>query len=103
MSPYQKAIVSHQYGDNVDNHSHLHYICSMFICICKQVTDHQIKEAVSNGAASFSDVQSALGVATQCGECKNHARQCMRQCRGQAKTTIILEKEARSDLTVSLA
>lgn len=61
---------------------------AMFVCICKQVTDSQIKQAVCDGACSFKDIQIELGVATQCGECKNHARQCMRASRPQSQTGI---------------
>ena len=73
----------------------------MFVCICKQVTDGQIKEAVSNGACSFKDVQSELGVATQCGECKNHARQCMRDCRSQCEGALFNSLPQSSDLVAS--
>ena len=73
----------------------------MFVCICKQVTDGQIKEAVTNGACSFKDVQSELGVATQCGECKNHARQCMRDCRNQCENTLLSNPSLSSDLVAT--
>lgn len=53
----------------------------MYVCICKQVTERDIHEAVDNGACSFKDVRTELGVATDCGECKQHARQCIRQAR----------------------
>lgn len=91
------------FRDDVDNHSHLHYSFSMFVCICKQVTDGQIKEAVSNGAASFSDVQSKLGVATQCGECKNHARKCMRQCSNQCSKRVSIDNQTQPDILAGLA
>jgi bacterioferritin-associated ferredoxin len=70
---------------------------SMYICICKQVTDHQIKEAVSNGACSFQEVQSQLGVATECGECKCHARKCMR------KSTSCQTEISQTSTTITLA
>ena len=73
----------------------------MFVCICKQVTDGQIKEAVSNGASSFTDVQTELGVATQCGECKNHARQCMRQCRSQCNQELITDNQVNNEVVVN--
>ena len=52
----------------------------MYICICNGITDSQIKEAVANGVGSFEDLQQQLGVANQCGECKCHARKCLREC-----------------------
>lgn len=41
----------------------------MYVCVCKGVTDHQIRRAVDNGARSFRDVQAATGCSTQCGKC----------------------------------
>jgi bacterioferritin-associated ferredoxin len=41
----------------------------MYVCICKGITDHQIKSAVNSGASSFRQVRNALGVASQCGKC----------------------------------
>ena len=35
----------------------------MFVCICNAITDHQIKETVSAGASTLSDLQAQLGVA----------------------------------------
>ena len=52
----------------------------MYICICNEITDTQIKQAVADGVGSFQDLQQQLGVAQQCGECKCHARNCMREC-----------------------
>jgi len=41
----------------------------MFVCICKSVTDHQIKDAVDTGVSSFEAMQSHLEVGTVCGGC----------------------------------
>ena len=71
----------------------------MYICICKQVTELQIQEAVSNGASSFRDIQIQLGVATQCGECKCHARNCMRECNNQCATSF---NQANSSIAVAV-
>lgn len=46
----------------------------MFICICKAITDNQIKDAVANGATTLSAVRKDLGVATQCCKCLPDAR-----------------------------
>jgi bacterioferritin-associated ferredoxin len=46
----------------------------MFVCICKSVTDTQIREAIANGAQSFNEVRRQLGVATQCCKCLPFAR-----------------------------
>ncbi|MFI0474432.1 (2Fe-2S)-binding protein [Halomonas sp. HMF6819] len=41
----------------------------MYVCMCKGVTDHQIRREVSDGARSWRDVREATGCATQCGKC----------------------------------
>jgi len=41
----------------------------MYVCLCKNVTDHRIREAVEDGARSWRDVQRATGCGTQCGKC----------------------------------
>ena len=46
----------------------------MYICICKQVTENQIKASIKEGAASIDDLCHDLGVASQCGQCNNCAK-----------------------------
>ena len=41
----------------------------MYVCLCSGITDRQIHSAVALGARTLEDLQSALGVATQCGRC----------------------------------
>ncbi len=50
----------------------------MYVCICKGITDTQIRAAVEDGASSLRDVHSALGVASQCGKCGIIARDIVR-------------------------
>jgi len=47
----------------------------MYICICKNVTEKQVSNAVSDGACSMKEVCSQLGIATGCGKCGSHARE----------------------------
>lgn len=51
----------------------------MFVCICKAVTDGDIKQAVADGACSFRDVRDQLGAATQCGKCATTTRDIIQQ------------------------
>ena len=46
----------------------------MYVCLCKAVTDRQIKEFVTGGSGSFEAVCKELGVATQCGKCSQLAQ-----------------------------
>lgn len=41
----------------------------MYICICKGITDSQIRDAVNNGASSLRKVRKQLGASSQCGKC----------------------------------
>ncbi len=47
----------------------------MYVCLCKAVTDNQIREAVQNGATQFGQVRKELGLASQCGKCGILARE----------------------------
>lgn len=61
----------------------------MYVCICQQVTDRDIREAVaSEGARSMRDLQRQLGVASTCGCCAPCARDVL---------TTALQETARDD------
>ena len=45
----------------------------MIVCVCRRVSDHQIRQAVADGAHSLECLQFDLGVATQCGRCADCA------------------------------
>ena len=51
----------------------------MYVCICKGITDTQIRAAVQDGASSLREVNSSLGVASQCGKCGIMAREIVRE------------------------
>ncbi len=51
----------------------------MYVCLCKQITDTQIRAAVQDGASSFKDVRNRLGVASQCGKCGTMTRDIVRE------------------------
>lgn len=51
----------------------------MYICLCKAVTDNQIREAVAKGATRFGQVRQELGLASQCGKCGILAREVFDQ------------------------
>ena len=73
----------------------------MYVCICKQVTENDIHDAVDNGACSYKDVRSELGVGTQCGECKQHARQCIRQARKNSSEPVYSPLASSIELTTT--
>ena len=46
----------------------------MIICVCKAVSDRQIRAAVNGGACCMRDITRDLGVGTCCGKCVPEAR-----------------------------
>lgn len=51
----------------------------MYVCLCKGITDTQIRAAVEDGASSLRDVRKSLGVASQCGKCGILTREILRE------------------------
>lgn len=49
----------------------------MYVCVCKAITDRQIKAAIDDGANSLGQLRKALGVASQCGKCSITAREIL--------------------------
>lgn len=58
------------------------FIClglSMYICLCKGVTDHKIRQVVAEGARSWREVREVTGCSTQCGKCACSAKTVTQQ------------------------
>jgi bacterioferritin-associated ferredoxin len=51
----------------------------MFVCICNQVTDKQIRRSVEDGVCSFESLKVELSVGTCCGKCKSCAKKVLRE------------------------
>ncbi len=43
----------------------------MYVCICNDVNDKQIKQAIKQGNDSLQKLQHCLDVATCCGQCED--------------------------------
>lgn len=51
----------------------------MYICICKAVTDKEIRRAAANGADNLYELRKALGVASGCGSCADMAQSILEE------------------------
>lgn len=51
----------------------------MYICICKGITEKQVKSAVDDGCTSLRELRNELGVASNCGKCAGHAREVLNE------------------------
>lgn len=49
----------------------------MYVCICKGITEQQIKTCAEQGASSLRDLYRELAVGSQCGKCVSAARQVL--------------------------
>lgn len=49
----------------------------MYVCVCSGVTERQVKAAITEGTSSLSELRKNLGVACQCGKCKDTAKQIL--------------------------
>lgn len=56
----------------------------MYVCICRAVTDTQIRECVNQGGCTMRDLRNCLGVATQCGRCALQARDILNEALQEA-------------------
>lgn len=47
----------------------------MLVCVCNGVSDRDIESALQDGASSYKEVRSALGIGSCCGQCKPYAKE----------------------------
>jgi bacterioferritin-associated ferredoxin len=47
----------------------------MYVCLCKAVTDSEIREAVEEGAVHVGHLAERCGLGTGCGRCQETAQQ----------------------------
>ena len=53
----------------------------MYVCVCNAITDKQIRAAAEDGATDLWALQAELGVATNCGSCKEAASEILAEYR----------------------
>ncbi|VVE47055.1 (2Fe-2S)-binding protein [Pandoraea terrigena] len=78
----------------------------MIVCVCKSVSDRQIKACIDAGATSMEDLQIDLGVALCCGKCGPYVQEmvsgaspcCGRSCGGGCQS---IRVTAASDVVVA--
>lgn len=63
----------------------------MFVCLCNQVTTHDIEQVMAEGNLSFEQVQEELGVANCCGQCEDFARGLISEKAVELKSDLFYE------------
>ncbi|MFT4888311.1 MAG: bacterioferritin-associated ferredoxin [Pseudohongiellaceae bacterium] len=51
----------------------------MYVCVCRQVTDNQIRDLCREGVIDLTDITAKLGVASECGKCGKLARAIVKE------------------------
>mgnify|MGYP003397805126 FL=1 len=46
----------------------------MYVCLCRGITDQDIKDAIANGAETYREIRDQLDLGTCCGRCVPEAR-----------------------------
>ena len=54
----------------------------MYICICRAVTEQEIRDAVELGAHTMHALRKHLGVSTECGKCAHEVQRILKESRG---------------------
>lgn len=52
----------------------------MNLCMCKGVTDQQIRQAVAQGARTMGEISARFGVGIECGKCLHDVQQFLEGC-----------------------
>jgi bacterioferritin-associated ferredoxin len=51
----------------------------MIVCVCNNISDREIRQAVDMGITSMADLYKELGVGTCCGKCVSYAREVLHE------------------------
>jgi bacterioferritin-associated ferredoxin len=68
----------------------------MYVCICNAITDKQIRQAAESGVTSLWELQKDLGVASNCGKCRETAVDILREHSAPATNTQPSKQRASS-------
>ena len=52
----------------------------MIVCICHNISERKIRDAVDRGQTTMPALRSNLGIGTCCGKCHSCAKQVLREC-----------------------
>ena len=70
----------------------------MIVCVCNNISDREIRQAVDVGISSMPELHRELGVGTMCGKCVSYARQVMHEHLDSQVTATELRRPTRGDL-----
>lgn len=57
----------------------------MIVCVCSNVSDRKIRQAVDGGMTRMSELRDHLEVGVCCGKCNSCAKRVLRECLADAQ------------------
>jgi bacterioferritin-associated ferredoxin len=74
----------------------------MIVCVCNNISDREIRQAIDSGLDTIADLRRDLGVATCCGKCHTCAKEVLSEHRATIKAReLVFERPAA--LTAALS
>lgn len=67
----------------------------MIVCVCNNISDREIRQAVDLGITSMAELRRDLGVSTCCGQCASYAEDVLRSHLGQSADAAVSVTELR--------
>lgn len=61
----------------------------MIVCVCLNVSDRKIRQAVDGGVQTMPELRKELGVGTCCGKCNSCAKTILREHLEQSQVSFI--------------
>ena len=49
----------------------------MIVCVCNNISDREVRQAIELGITSMDELRNDLGVATCCGQCLDYAQEIL--------------------------
>ena len=59
----------------------------MYVCICRVVTDSEVRDCVTQGVSSMRGLREHLGMASQCGKRARCSLDLLRETRSRLEAT----------------
>ena len=70
-------IIERAVGEQLTLRKFFWKVCQMIVCVCTNISDRELRQAVDLGLSSMAELRRDLGVATCCGKCASCARQVL--------------------------
>jgi bacterioferritin-associated ferredoxin len=75
----------------------------MIVCVCNNISDREIVQAVELGATSMDALCADLGVATCCGNCRECAHELLQTCLAEGKVEPVTMRRLIQPLVSAIA